>query len=151
MVFEDPRCLRCYRCCVATEMILLPSDIERIERLGIARESFCYVDESGFYRLRNARGRCVFLREDGRCAIYSHRPLGCVLYPLVFDELEGPRIDDECPLAREFERRCVELELGIELLRRFLRELEEFYGYRVDWRVFEEGARNLLSRCLATS
>ena len=147
MVFEDPRCLKCHRCCEGTEMILLPSDIARIEALGIPLHAFAVRDEHGFYRLKNEGGKCVFIDENGRCRIYERRPLGCRLYPLVFDELEGPTIDWECPLAREFLSKCLDIELGLSMLRVFLKELESFYGYRVDWRVFERGRAKLLSMC----
>ena len=145
MPFEDPRCVSCYRCCVETEMILLREDIERICRLGYPVTYFA-IWSGGFYRLRNSGGRCVFLRDDGRCAIYRFRPLGCRVYPLIFDEERGPIIDPLCPLAREFEARCRDVVEALRGLRYLLSRLEIEYGYRVDWRLFEEGSRALLER-----
>ncbi len=145
MPFEDPRCLGCRRCCYSTEMILLPSDMDRIERFtGMDRKSFAVFD-GFFHRLRNVGGRCVFLRSWG-CSVYPVKPLGCSIYPLIFDELEGVTIDGGCPLANEFLRRRSEVIEAIELLRTFLRELEKSYGYRVDWKLFEKSAEKLLRR-----
>jgi len=67
----------------------------------------------------------------------------------VFDEAMGPVIDPLCPLAREFSSRCLDIELGLRMLREFLEGLERFYRYRVDWRLFSEGARKLLSACVS--
>ncbi len=146
-IFVEPYCLRCRKCCIETEMILLPSDIERIRSLGYEVERFAEL-RNGFYRLKNVDGRCVFLTDRG-CRIYRYRPLGCRIYPLIFDEDLGPILDPECPLANVFSKRCLELEVGIRMLRRFLEELERFYGYRIDWDHFEEGARRLLRQCTA--
>jgi len=146
MPFEDPRCSSCRRCCLATEMILLPSDIRRIERAtGIPRKEFAVFD-GVFYRIRNVNGRCFFLKSWG-CSIYWAKPLGCSIYPLVFDEIEGPIIDESCPLAHEFARRCSDVRQALDLLRVFLAELEEAYGYRVRWELFDVGARRLLELC----
>jgi len=150
MPFEDPRCLSCHRCCVETEMILLREDIDRILSLGYSR-SYFVAKKGPFHVLRNVGGRCVFLRGDGRCSIYPYRPLGCRAYPLVFDEGRGPLIDDLCPLAREFERRCSDVVHALRILRRVLLGLERDYGYRVDWPLFEEGSRLLLYRACRAS
>lgn len=56
----------------------------------------------GERHLRNYDGACVFL-EEGQCNIYSFRPEGCRLYPLIYDQSrDGVMIDPECPHQREF-------------------------------------------------
>ena len=47
-------------------------------------------------------GRCVFLGEDS-CKIYSFRPEGCRLYPLVYNEKDRKAVvHDLCPYGLEF-------------------------------------------------
>ncbi len=69
--------------------------------LGL-KEDFFAVEFRGFKKLRNSSGRCVF--HDGeQCTIYSNRPLGCRLYPVIFDEdLNHPVMDRLCPFRAEF-------------------------------------------------
>lgn len=113
-------CLSCALCCTATEMILTPSDIERIEMLGFKREDFAEIRD-GFYRLKNVEGCCVFLRGN-RCTIYDYRPIGCSLYPIVIDAETGDVVlDRECPLAAT--TTPGELSKARRLARLILREL----------------------------
>ena len=115
-----PLCLSCSACCRETEMVLTPSDIRRLEALGYRREEFAEL-RGGFYRLRNVRGRCYFLR-GGRCAVYEYRPIGCSMYPIVINvETGGVELDEDCPIAGETTEG--ELELARELAKRVLREL----------------------------
>ncbi|MEM3138127.1 MAG: YkgJ family cysteine cluster protein, partial [Thermofilaceae archaeon] len=58
-------CLSCSLCCKNTEMVLTPSDIERIGEHGFKKEDFIEIVD-GFFKLKNVEGHCVFLRE-GRC------------------------------------------------------------------------------------
>ncbi|WP_048148174.1 YkgJ family cysteine cluster protein [Palaeococcus ferrophilus] len=82
----------CAKCCVELDIPLRDEDITRIEELGYSTWEF--VDyEKMFYRgdrfvgyalkKRPFDGACPFLREDGKCAIYPHRPLACRLYPFL--------------------------------------------------------------------
>jgi len=82
-------------------MLLLEEDVERIGSLGFKTEYFV-VDRDGWLYLRNVNGRCVF--NDGKkCSIYENRPLGCRLYPIVYDEDYGiVTLDDYCPYRGEF-------------------------------------------------
>jgi len=83
-------------------MLLLEDDVERIVSLGFKEGSFA-VESDGFKMLRNSSsGRCVF--HDGKqCTIYSNRPAGCRLYPVIFDEdLNHPVKDESCPYRDEF-------------------------------------------------
>ncbi len=87
-------CGNCHKCCIKTEMPLTKKDIKKIEKLGY--KDF-YIEDSGILRLKNVDEKCIFLGEKG-CKIYSHRPLGCRLYPLVFDG-KDVILDDLCPKA----------------------------------------------------
>ena len=93
-----PFCLRCALCCRETEMVLTPTDVEKLVSLGYRVEYFA-VEKDGLLRLRNVDGRCVFLK-GGRCTVYEFRPIGCSLYPIVIDADSGEVVvDDLCPLA----------------------------------------------------
>jgi Fe-S-cluster containining protein len=101
------KCLKCGACCVGTEMELLAEDIRRVAAAGYAPEDFA-VERDGIYRLRNVDGHCVFYDPSSRsCRIYSIRPVGCRLYPLVYDG-ETVTVDRSCPAWRTVPRREVE-------------------------------------------
>jgi len=91
----------CVKCCIETRMPLTSFDIERITKQGYRIKDFV-VKRKRERQLKNRDGRCVFLGDDG-CKIYSFRPEGCRLYPLVYDEDNGKGvIHDFCPYGREF-------------------------------------------------
>ena len=80
-------------------MILLRSDIERIKSLGYD-ESFFVREIYGYKVLKNANGHCVFYNPlTKKCRIYPARPIGCRLYPIIYDEERGVTVDSYCPLA----------------------------------------------------
>ncbi|MCD6157590.1 MAG: YkgJ family cysteine cluster protein [Euryarchaeota archaeon] len=91
----------CGKCCYNTKMILTFDDILRISSLGYDPNDFVIIDE--YPRLRNVNGHCVFLDEStNSCLIYEHRPIGCKLYPLIYDpEKNTIRLDDFCPKRNE--------------------------------------------------
>jgi Fe-S-cluster containining protein len=92
------RCLRCGACCRETEMLLSAEDIERLERKGYDRDFFVRFDAEGYATLRNNRGYCVFYdAEKRRCEVRAHRPLGCRVYPVIYDENKGITVDTLCP------------------------------------------------------
>jgi Fe-S-cluster containining protein len=92
---------RCILCCSNTEMPLTRSDVERLLKKGYNFQDFA-VRENKVTRLRNVKGYCSFLR-NGRCIIYSIRPEGCKIYPLVYDEERGEGVFDElCPYREQF-------------------------------------------------
>jgi len=103
-IFDDPEffevkmhCTMCGKCCLNTQMELLPEDIERITALGFQLKDFAVFDGE-VWRLKNVDGHCVFLDSRSmRCTIYDNRPIGCRLYPLVYDDVDGAYIDKECP------------------------------------------------------
>ena len=92
---------KCVECCLETRMPLSNPDLNRILKLGYELECFAVkTDEE--WRLKNDSGQCVFLIEE-RCEIYPHRPEGCRLYPLVYDEdLRKTVIDPLCPYGHLF-------------------------------------------------
>jgi len=80
-------------------MMLASTDVKRLERAGYEGKKFTYHDKSGFVKLKNHRGFCIFYNvEKRRCKIYKHRPSGCRLYPVIYSEQEGIIIDDLCPM-----------------------------------------------------
>ncbi len=92
---------KCIHCCIETRMPLSRLDIKRISKLDYWLEDFVIKTKEG-WRLKNRFGRCVFLLEGG-CKIYRHRPEGCMLYPLVYDENSGKIVlDNLCPYRCEF-------------------------------------------------
>jgi len=77
-------------------MILSKDDIRRIEDRGYKKEDFV-IKKDGWLQLKNKNHRCIF--HDGKkCIIYSVRPTGCRLYPIIYDMDEHDAIlDVECP------------------------------------------------------
>jgi len=95
------RCLRCGVCCKETEMLLSEKDIERLERKGYRRDFFVRFDPEGYPILRNHNGYCVFYDAEKRgCKVRGNRPLGCKIYPVIYDEKKGISIDYICPNYR---------------------------------------------------
>ena len=91
----------CVECCIETRMPLSRIDIKRISRQGYKLKDFV-VKRKRERRLKNSNGRCVFLGDNG-CKIYSFRPEGCRLYPLVYNENNGKAVvHDLCPYGHEF-------------------------------------------------
>lgn len=114
----------CVECCLETEMPLTKSDIRRIARQGFRLSDFA-VKVGVEWRLRNSSGRCFFL-SGGLCRIYSHRPEGCRLYPLVYNEDMGKlAMDNLCPHGREFEVDEEDTARLMRLIRRLEKEAEK--------------------------
>ena len=104
-------------------MILSHQDITRIETLGFKKEDFCFLDEDGFFKLKNIDNECFFLKNN-RCSIYEHRPQGCKFYPIIFDvDKKKPALDDECPLINTISDKVV-LSFEKDLLK-FVRMIEK--------------------------
>ena len=95
-------------------------DIKRMLKLGCRLEYFAVETKTG-WRLKNSSGRCVFLLEEG-CGMYPHRPEGCRLYPLVYDEnLKKAVIDSLCPYGYEFEVQKNDVERLRNLIEKLIR------------------------------
>jgi len=78
-------------------MLLSAEDIERLESKGFRKEFFARLDRAGYAKLRNCEGHCVFYDiEKRRCKVYADRPLGCRIYPVIYDEAKGIVVDDIC-------------------------------------------------------
>jgi len=114
------KCIRCGICCIGTEMELLWEDIERITKLGYRVEDFAA--EKDVVRLKNVGGHCVFYDEEKReCRIYENRPIGCRLYPLIFDG-ERVTVDKTCPAWDSVSKS--EMERLADYVVEFLREVQ---------------------------
>lgn len=105
----------CSRCCRHTEMPVSERDIADILALRLHQfpnvESFTTPTEQGAKTLANSprSEACVFLVTEssavdasGTCSIWSHRPEGCRIYPLILDQYDRPHLDEECPFNHEF-------------------------------------------------
>ena len=79
-------------------MLLSSEDIERLERKGYDRDFFVRFDSEGYAALRNYRGYCVFYDAEKKCCkVRAHMPLGCRIYPVIYDEDKGIIVDPICP------------------------------------------------------
>jgi len=78
-------------------MLLSKEDIERLERKGYRKEFFVRFDRAGYAKLRNRQDHCVFYNVENRtCNVRGERPLGCRIYPVIYDEARGIVVDDIC-------------------------------------------------------
>jgi len=81
-------------------MPLSKKDIKRLKDLGYRKKQFVRYDKNGYAILRNHEGYCVFYdRVTCRCKVYSSRPSGCRVYPVIVDEDNGIVIDSICEAA----------------------------------------------------
>jgi Fe-S-cluster containining protein len=120
-------CSRCGTCCEKTEMLLSRADIRLLEKTGHDKKKFVRFNRQGFAQLRNSRGHCVFYQTDKhRCEVYSHRPLGCRIYPVIYSEEEGAIVDDLCPLAETVSKR--EIKSKTDKLRSLLQRIDSETG-----------------------
>jgi len=103
-------------------MVLTPSDIRRIEKLGYVLEKFAVKSKDGLYKLRNINGHCYFFnKKTTSCRIYDYRPIGCRIYPLILLlDIKVITVDSNCPA-----RSTVTLEDVIEKLPLIARVVEE--------------------------
>lgn len=93
--------IKCLRCCKKTNMVLSSRDIQRIEKRGYDRRFFV-TEQDGWLQLKNDKGRCVF-HNGTYCTIYNDRPIGCTLYPIVYDaDHRCAILDEDCPQKQCF-------------------------------------------------
>jgi hypothetical protein len=107
-------------------MSLTHQDIHRITTTGYQPSEFIIYEE-GEWRLANQQdhGACVFLK-DKKCQIYENRPIGCRIYPLVFNEARRQAvIDSLCPFSSEFEITDVDRENLFALIKQLDKESEQ--------------------------
>lgn len=94
-------------------MLLSKADVERLEKAGYRAHAFVRFNKQGFAQLRNKSGHCVFYHVDNhRCSVYSNRPLGCRIYPVLLSVEEGVVLDDLCPQAETVSKGEIELKKG---------------------------------------
>ncbi|MFO7676871.1 MAG: YkgJ family cysteine cluster protein [Thermoplasmatota archaeon] len=87
---------RCFQCCTKTNMLLTIKDIKIITQQGYETDFFVK-QNNGWLQLKNTDNRCVF-HNGKHCTIYTFRPTGCRLYPLVYQNDDSTAIyDKECP------------------------------------------------------
>jgi Fe-S-cluster containining protein len=99
------RCSNCGICCTETEMLLSKKDIKRLEKLGFDQTQFVIYDKKGYATLKNREGYCVFYDLNQRkCSIYTNRPLGCRVYPVILDENTGIVFDNVCQSSMTISR-----------------------------------------------
>jgi len=115
-------CSRCGICCQKTKMMLSFEDVKRLERLGYDDRKFIFRDRQGFFRLQNDHRHCFFYDiENHGCKVYKDKPLGCNIYPVIYQVGKGIRVDGICPMndtvsKRELERKSKELSNLIQRL-----------------------------------
>jgi len=96
-------CLECGDCCLETEMLLSKKDIDRFEKKGFKSKYFSRQNNEGYVVLKNRKGHCIFFDvEQKRCKIYEDRPMGCRLYPIIFDDMKGIVADTLCPAKNKW-------------------------------------------------
>lgn len=118
------RCEQCGTCCTQTQMLLSEADIKRLERSGYARDFFIRFSKSGYAQLRNRGGHCVFYDLKNKCcSVYSERPEGCRLYPVILDESKGIIADAICH-AKGTISEVEKAETGLRILR-LLRTIDQ--------------------------
>ena len=99
-LYSPCRDYQCSMCCTETEMTLSLEDVEHIEERG--HKGF-YRETDGYLCLVNIDKNCFFLK-NGLCSIYEYRPLGCKLYPVIYDEeTECALLDDFCSHGERFQ------------------------------------------------
>ena len=78
-------------------MLLSKKDIERLKKKGFSQNYFVHYDKQGYAQLKNFKGYCVFYdRKKLQCDVYSDRPSGCRVYPVIIDEEIGVVLDGIC-------------------------------------------------------
>ena len=96
-------CLECGDCCLETEMLLSKKDMDRLEKKGFKSKYFSRQNNEGYVVLKNRKGHCIFFDvEQKRCKIYEDRPMGCRLYPIIFDDMKGIVADTLCPAKNKW-------------------------------------------------
>lgn len=96
-------------------------DISEIEMLGFDKEYFV-ISHKGWLQLKNKDGHCVF-HNGKQCDIYSHRPEGCRLYPIIFDYETGrPFLDADCPYREVFKITKTSRKKLLQLVSRIIAE-----------------------------
>jgi Fe-S-cluster containining protein len=108
-------CTRCGQCCIAGDgyhVYLTGKEAESIRNYlrlscGWFRRRYLQRLETGELTATSGPdGRCVFLQRDGRCRVYSVRPLQCRTYPF------WPEVAGSAAAWRREARRCEGINQG---------------------------------------
>jgi Fe-S-cluster containining protein len=78
-------CKSCKKCCIGTEIRLIPEDIERWkkeDRLDILLDIDSLFGESRQLIKKDKNNECIFLLEGGGCEIQSTKPYICRKFPV---------------------------------------------------------------------
>ena len=78
-------CKSCRKCCIGTEIRLIPDDTERWkkeERLDILLCINPLLGESRQLIKKDKNNECIFLSEDGSCEIHDTKPYICRKFPV---------------------------------------------------------------------
>src|SRR5512138_3462014 len=114
-------CKRCSACCRDAlhrlrRILLLPKDVERLEKAGEKDFKVDAQDEEPFIgEMRKAGGACIYLTKEG-CRIYPSRALLCRTYPFWIER-------DGRSFEIRFDVRCMCINHGGELKENFYRDL----------------------------
>ena len=122
-------CRTCGKCCYDTEMLLTNEDIVRISKKfnHQALSTFFFINNDGFKQLANVDGHCIFFNPiDVSCQIYSIRPEGCILYPLVYNEKNQKcEVDTFCPHKKTFYQEQKEFKFSCFRILKLINKLYE--------------------------
>jgi len=103
-------------------MELSSNDIRKLVEAGYRPDEFAVMDGC-VTRLRNVDGWCYFYSHaDKKCRVYTNRPLGCFLYPVVYLVNEGVIIDELCPMGQTISEK--ELRMKGKILAKLLKEID---------------------------
>jgi Fe-S-cluster containining protein len=121
-------CTKCGLCCGDTEqktrhILLLESEVTDISaQTSQPKQAFTIelTDKAPYnYELKKtSQGKCLFLKDNNDCAIYSHRPLICRFYPF-----ELKFMDDKDQYSFEFTLECPEIGKGKRLIKKDFEKL----------------------------
>ena len=78
-------CSSCRKCCIGTEIRLIPEDIERWKkenRLDILLNIDSLFGESRQLTQKDNNDECIFLKENGSCEIHDTNPYICKKFPV---------------------------------------------------------------------
>ncbi len=105
-------CEKCGKCCRELSIGWNIPDIKRAaDHLGLEQSDFIekYMggnEEGGSLKFEKTVSPCPFVKKEGKCKIYSARPIACRLYPIKTRHLSG---GVECPGLKEMKREIEEL------------------------------------------
>lgn len=109
-------CSKCGKCCFETEMLLSKKDIKRLIKKGYELTFFSRLDR-GYQILKNQNGHCVFFnKKTKKCKVYKSRPMGCRLYPIIYDERKGVVVDKLCPSYKKWSENRIK-SLGVKIIK----------------------------------